>query len=68
MIACKEIGEGTRSAPELLGNINIEPITKVEAYDVKLAATRTRSGQVANLLKRYVDRGKSYRTSSVDYG
>ena len=68
MIACKEVGEGTRLAPELHGDMKIDPIIKVEAYDVKLDATRTQSAQVADLLKRYVDRGKNYRSLSVDLG
>ena len=40
VIACKEIGEGTRHEPDLLGETRIEPIKTDGAYDVKLNAKK----------------------------
>ena len=65
MVACKEIGEGKRRVPELLGDIIIDPIDNVEAYDIKLDSKRTNCTEVTDLLKRYVNRR---RKSFVDIG
>jgi len=63
MIACKEIGEGTRHVPELLGDFKIEPITTAGAYDKKLESARVQNEEILNLLRRYTNR-ESF--SSVD--
>ena len=56
MIACKEIGEGKRHVPEMLGNVHIDPITPDGAYDVKLGSDRAHNEQVLELLRRYTHR------------
>ncbi|KAL7567602.1 hypothetical protein ACA910_000199 [Epithemia clementina (nom. ined.)] len=56
MIACKEIGEGKRHVPEILGDVVIEPITPEGAYDVKLGSRRAHNEQVLDLLRRYTNR------------
>mmetsp|Transcript_16985 Transcript_16985/g.22156 ORF Transcript_16985/g.22156 Transcript_16985/m.22156 type:complete len:310 (+) Transcript_16985:655-1584(+) len=63
MIACKEIGEGQRHVPELLGNVRIDPITPEGAYDAKLGSRRAQNEQVLDLLHRYANR-KSFGSSS----
>lgn len=62
MKTCKEIGEGKLHVPELLGNINIEPITTEGAYDVKLDSRRVQNDRVLDLLRRYTNR-KSFSVS-----
>lgn len=62
MKTCKEIGEGKLHVPELLGNINIEPITTEGAYDVKLDSRRVQNDRVLDLLRRYTNR-KSFSGS-----
>lgn len=56
MVACKDIGEGTRHEPSLLGDLKIEPITTVGAYDVKLDSKRVQNKEVLGLLGRYAKR------------
>ena len=56
MVACKEIGEGTRHVPELLGDITIEPITTAGAYDKKLESKRVQNDEILELLRRYTNR------------
>ena len=56
MIACKEIGEGKRHEPELLGDFTIDPITTDGAYDVKLEGNTLKNEQLFELLSRYTKR------------
>lgn len=56
MVACKEIGEGTRQVPELLGDIIIEPLTAAGAYDTKLESKRVQNEDLLDLLRRYTNR------------
>lgn len=69
MVACNEIGLGKRAAPELLGDVEIRPISATEAYVKKLESKRVNNGQIISLLDRYssrktfgaTDRGGNYR-------
>jgi len=63
MVACKEIGEGTRHVPEILGDIRIDPITTAGAYDVKLESRRIRNEHLLGVLRRYTNR-KSFSSHS----
>mmetsp|Transcript_48751 Transcript_48751/g.72410 ORF Transcript_48751/g.72410 Transcript_48751/m.72410 type:complete len:877 (+) Transcript_48751:64-2694(+) len=57
MIACKEIGEGTRHEPDMLGDMKIREITKQGAYDVKLDSKRVQNDkELLDLLSRYTHR------------
>lgn len=56
MIACKEIGEGERAAPELLGDVQIKPIRSSDAYVKKLESTRVKNADIISLLERYAAR------------
>jgi len=56
VIACKEIGEGTRHEPDLLGDMHVKPIKIDGAYDVKLNAKKVENGDLVQLLRRYADR------------
>jgi len=56
LIACKEIGEGKLSCPEVLGDIEIRPITTEGAYDTKLDSKRVKNARVLELLQRYTKR------------
>lgn len=56
MVACKEIGEGTRHEEELLGNFHIDPISTKGAYDVKLEGRKVKNDDLFNLLSRYTNR------------
>jgi len=58
MVACKEIGEGKREAPDLLGGIEIKPISAADAYVKKLESKRVNNGQIISLLERYSERTK----------
>ncbi|CAN0368813.1 unnamed protein product, partial [Discosporangium mesarthrocarpum] len=40
MVACQEIGLGTREAPELLGECRVKEVTADEAYDVVLDSSK----------------------------
>lgn len=53
LVACKEIGEGKRSAPDLLGDIVIKPISAADAYDKKLESNQVHNEQILSLLERY---------------
>jgi glutamate--cysteine ligase catalytic subunit len=54
MVACKDIGEGTRLEPTLLGDLTFEQITQEGAYDVKLDSQRIPTDTLLlNLLDRY---------------
>jgi hypothetical protein len=55
-MACKEIGEGKLHIPELLGDIEIEPITTEGAYDTKLESKRLQNKKIIELLQRYTKR------------
>jgi len=53
LVACKEIGEGTRAAPELLGDNVIKPILASDAYQKRLDSKRVNNSQILSLLERY---------------
>lgn len=53
MIACKEIGEGKRHEPELLGDFFIDPLSTDGAYDAKLEGQKIKNDQMFELLSRY---------------
>jgi hypothetical protein len=69
LVACKEIGEGKREAPELLGDVVIKPILASDAYETKLDSTRVVSNDhVRSLLQRYAARKAKFEESSaVEY-
>ena len=55
--ACKGIGDGTRPAPELLGDgVVIKPITADSAYEVPLSAARIGTAQSRKLIQTYLQR------------
>lgn len=56
MIACRDIGEGRLHVPELLGNIEIDPITTDGAYQTKLDSKRVKNEKLLQLLNRYTSR------------
>jgi len=65
MVACKEIGEGTRHVPELLGDLTFDQITTEGAYDVKLDSKLVHDNcQLLDLLKRYSGRISSERSTN----
>jgi len=71
LIACKEIGEGKRKAPELLGDLEIEAIEPSDAYVKKLESGRVDNSQIISLLERYSARktkiGVASKTNPVEY-
>jgi len=56
MVACKDIGEGRRAAPEILGGVKIKSISAADAYVKKLESKRVNDGQIISLLERYASR------------
>ena len=56
MMACKDIGEGRRHEPTLTGDVVIEPIDSLSAYDVKLDSKRLTNKQTYDLLQKYMKR------------
>lgn len=58
MVACKEIGEGKRAAPDLLGDVEIKEISAADAYVKKLDSKRVGNGRIISLLERYSERKK----------
>ena len=56
LVACKEIGEGKRAAPELLGENIIKPILAADAYQKRLDSKRVNNAQILSLLQRYSER------------
>lgn len=66
MVACKEIGEGKRAAPELLGDVEIKPIEAADAYVKKLDSKRVGDVDIISLLERYAAR-KTFGESKVEY-
>lgn len=69
LVACKEIGEGKRGAPELLGDVVIKPILASDAYERKLDSTRVVSNDhIRSLLHRYAARKTKFdETSAVEF-
>jgi hypothetical protein len=69
LVACKEIGEGKRGAPELLGDVVIKPILASDAYQTKLDSTRVVSNDhIRSLLQRYAARKTKFdETSAVEF-
>jgi len=66
MVACKDIGEGKRAAPELLGGVVIKPIEAADAYVKKLDSKRVNNGDIISLLERYTARKTFGGTKPVD--
>ena len=65
LVACKEIGEGKRACPELLGTAVIEPITPDCAYPVELKGHITeddRSSLIQSLFSRASELQAFYAT------
>jgi len=60
MIACKEIGEGTRACPELLGDVKITKIHAGHPYDTQLAG-KLSSADRSSLIQRLLQRGDQVR-------
>jgi glutamate--cysteine ligase catalytic subunit len=56
MVACRDIGVGKLHVPELLGNVEIDPISKEGAYGTKLTSHRVQNEHILNLLRRYTKR------------
>lgn len=67
MVACKEIGEGKRAAPELLGGVTIEPISAADAYVKKLDSKRVNNGDIISLLERYAARKTFAESKAMEY-
>jgi len=65
MVACKDIGEGKRACPQVLGNVEIKPISAGDAYVKKLDSKRVNNGYVSSLLERYTAR-KTFRETQAD--
>ena len=53
LVACQEIGEGKRTAPELLGENIIKPILASDAYQRRLDSKRVNNSEILSLLERY---------------
>ena len=64
MLACKEIGEGTRHEPDLLGDFKIDEISTAGAYDVKLEGKKVQNDDLIKLLQRYSNRQSFSDTNS----
>jgi glutamate--cysteine ligase catalytic subunit len=64
MMACKEIGEGTRHEPDLLGDFKIDEISTAGAYDVKLEGKKVQNDDLIKLLQRYSHRQSFSDTNS----
>ena len=62
MVACKEIGEGTRHVPELLGDAKFRPISTDGAYQTKLDSKRVTNQRIVELLQRYTKRRSLFDT------
>jgi len=64
MMACHDIGLGKRHEDSMLGDVvKVEKISPVDAYDIKLDATRVSgNSNTLALLKRYVERSKFQKT------
>lgn len=64
MVACKEIGEGTRHEPDLLDGFEIDEISTEGAYDVKLEGRKAQNDDILKLLQRYSHRQSFSDTNS----
>ena len=62
MVACKEIGEGNLHVQELLGDVEIKPITTDGAYQTKLDSRRVTNQRIVELLQRYKKRQSVFHT------
>jgi len=56
MVACKEIGEGTRHEPDLLGSFRIDQVLSAGSYDTKLDSKRVQNDHLIKILHRYTRR------------
>lgn len=56
MVAVHEIGIGKRKCKEVLGEVAIEPILPVDAWDVKLESSRVDGTTRCKLLQQYMQR------------
>ncbi|CAM9753113.1 unnamed protein product [Ascophyllum nodosum] len=54
VVACQEIGLGTRACPELLGDVVILEVTKDEAWDVVLDSSKMEVQYRNRLIKKFV--------------
>lgn len=68
MMACKDIGEGKRHEPELLGDFMIDPLSPKGAYDVKLEGKALKNEQLFELLSRYTKRQSFTEKTSYSSG
>ncbi|CAM9306203.1 unnamed protein product [Chrysoparadoxa australica] len=58
VMACKEIGEGIRPCPELLGQVTIEAVNAEEAFDVPMTVGKIGADSRNMLIRRYGQRGR----------
>mmetsp|Transcript_4773 Transcript_4773/g.7223 ORF Transcript_4773/g.7223 Transcript_4773/m.7223 type:complete len:774 (+) Transcript_4773:57-2378(+) len=56
MIACKEIGEGHRDCPELLGDLRVRPVLPETGYDVRLDSSKVSRKAAIDLISKYTNR------------
>lgn len=54
---CKQIGEGLKACPDLLGDFTIPPIRQQQAYSAVLRSNSLEQSKRSALLKRYTTRG-----------
>lgn len=60
--ACRDIGDGSRSVPELLGpHSRVKPVLAEDAYDVALQTTKIATDRRIELVESYFQR-MSFRT------
>jgi glutamate--cysteine ligase catalytic subunit len=62
LVACREIGEGQRLVPDLLGDVTIRPVTTDGAYHTKLDSKRVTNQRLVQLLQRYSRRKSHFDT------
>lgn len=58
MMACKDIGEGRRPCPELLGNLPVRRVEPESGYDVPLASERVQDDTRKELIAKYAHRSE----------
>jgi hypothetical protein len=68
MMACKEIGEGTRQCPEIMGKIKIDPLKPSDGYGNVLRgklSQEERSDLMNSLVRRALKKNCSGRSGSI---
>lgn len=69
LMECRDIGEGRKQCPDLLGSVKIDPIVVDEAYDVPLSGAKLAGGMRADVIRKLMcrqpfgtpkDRGRSF--------